>query len=210
MSRKGLLAAAGLACALAVPTPAGAATGALPVGTTQTRLALCPSGAPGITNPGGTAPSGCVEGGAATLCKDADVHAFVRTERMMDGKRPALAPVAGTVLVRLQSPNYGTNQNADTSADYGTVLAQVGALPPGSYEATATLWGGTATNPDGTTATYPGSTTSMTLVITDSPCSGSGATSTPAPSSNTTKAGCGLGDANHDHEAKAGKACPTK
>ena len=206
MTRRGLMAAAGLACALAVPIPAQAAT-SLPVGSTQTTLAFCSGGAAGTTNPGTTAPSGCQGGSGATvtMCKDDDLHAFVQTQIMSGGKRPALTALPATALVRLQSNEYGMNQNVDTFATTGTALAQIGAVPPGTYNAAATLWAGTMTNADGTTTSYPSSSMSMTLVVQDSPCGG-----TTTSTSTSSKGGCGVGDKNHDHEADAGKSCPTK
>jgi hypothetical protein len=211
MTRRGLMGAAALACALAVPVPAGAAT-SLPVGSTQTTMALCPGGPPGTSNPGSSAPSGCQggSGATATLCKDADVHAFVQTQRMMDGKRPALAPLGGTVLIRLESGDFGTSQNADTFADTGTALAQIGAVPPGTYSASASLRSGETMNADGTMATYPASTTSMTLVVTDSPCGTDGGSTPTTTKSPGAKAGCGVGDKNHVHDPGDGKTCPTK
>ena len=212
MTRRGLMGAAALACVLAVPTPAGAATtGTIPVGATQTTLALCPGGPAGTTNPGTGAPAGCQGGSGttATLCKNADVHAFVQTQRMMDGKRPALAPMAGTVLVRLQSDSFGTNQNVDTFADTGAALAQIGSVPPGTYEASASLRPGSTVNADGTMSEYPASSTTMTLVVTDSPCDG-GSEQTTSVKTGASKAGCGLGDKNHDHDPGPGKTCPTK
>jgi hypothetical protein len=141
-----------------------------------------------------------------TLCQGTDVHAFVQTQRMMDGKRPALAPLAGTVMVHLQSATFGVNQNVDTFANSGAALMEIGVVPPGSYDATATLWGGTTVNPDGTSSSYPASAMSMKLTITDSPCGGTA----PLSTSTKTKSGCGVGDANHEHAPDPGKTCPTK
>jgi hypothetical protein len=213
MSRKGFVVVAGMACALALPATAGAAgTTTLPAGATQTTLAFCPGGAPGITDPGASAPSGCqggADGSTVTLCSNADVHAFVKTEQMQGDKRLALAPLAGAVRVHLQSPDFGVNLTVDTFAGSGAALAQLGTVPPGSYEATGSLWAGSMTNADGTTTNYPGSSTSMTLVVTGSPCSTTTTTSTPT-SNGSAKGGCGLGDKNHAHDPGDGKTCPTK
>jgi hypothetical protein len=207
--RRGGLAIAGLvATALAMPLTAEAAT-TLPVGATQTTVGFCEQGPAGVTNPGATAPVGCVgtSSGAitATMCKDADVHAFVRTEIMMGGKRPALAPLSGMVAVHVQNPDFGFSQNVTTYSDSGTALVQIGPMPPGTYEATASLWTGVATLSDGTVATYPASSSSMTLVVSESPCSGA-----PAPTSSSGKPGCGLGDTKHERAPDPDKKCPTK
>lgn len=207
MRRKGLFVVAVMACALVAPLPAHAAGTTAPAGSTRTTLALCPAGPAGISDPGSSAPSGCgstTAGGTTTLCKDADVHAFVATEVMGGAKRATYLPLAGSVAVHLQSPTYGFNQNVDTFPTYGSALLQIGSLPPGTYAATATLWSGQMTNPDGTTTVYTSSTTSMNLVVSSSPCGG-----TTAPTGDAKK-GCGLGDSNHEHEATAGKGCPTK
>jgi hypothetical protein len=140
------------------------------------------------------------------MCKDADVHAFVQTQQMMDGKRPALAPLAGTVMVHLQSATFGSNLNVDTFAGSGAALAQVGSLPPGAYDATATLWAGTTVNPDGTSSSYPSSSMSMKLTVSDQPCGGTTPTSTGNGSG---KNGCGLGDTKHERTPEPGK-CPAK
>ena len=198
-----------LAFALAAPLQIGAAT-STPVGSTQTTMALCPNGPDGATNPGAAAPAGCVSGSSSTasitVCKDADVHAFVRSEIMMGGKRPAFAPLAGMVKVHLENDAYGYTENVQTFADSGAALLDMGSVPPGSYKASATLWAGSTTNPDGTTMNYPSSSTSMSLTVTDSPCGGETTTASSGPM----KKGCGLGDDNHAHDPGDGKTCPTK
>lgn len=203
MRGMGLLVAGALACAV-VASPAGAATAA--AGSTTTTLALCPSGPAGVTYPGATAPAGCQGGSGATLtvCKDADVHAFVGAEVMLGGKRPAFSPLAGVVAVHVENPSFGFNQNVETAPDYGTALMEMGAIPPGSYTATATLWSGSTTNVDGTALNYASSSATMTLVVTDSPCDGSSAT----PTTTSAKKGCGVGDAKHEHDPGPGKTCP--
>src|SRR5918992_4142352 len=105
MNRKGMWLAVALACALAAPVQTLTATSSVPVGSTVTSLDLCPSGPGGTTFPGATAPAGC-EGSSTsattvTVCRDANVHAFVESEIMLDGKRPALAPLEGTVAVHV-------------------------------------------------------------------------------------------------------------
>jgi hypothetical protein len=107
------------------------------------------------------------------------------------------------VAVHVQSTAYGDTKNVDTLAD-GTALLEMGQLPPGSYDVSASLWTGTRTDAAGNLVTFPSSKTTMSLVVSESPCDGS------APATTTGKKGCGVGDANHQHNPKSGKTCPTK
>ena len=207
MNRKGMWLVAALACALAAPVSTLSATSSsVPVGSTVTAIDLCPDGPGGVTYPGATAPAGCNgdSGGMTTMtvCRDANVHAFVRNELMVDGKRPALVPLAGTVAVNVQSPTYGNTQNVFTD-DAGTALAQLGPLPTGTYDVSASLWTGTRTNAEGQVVSYPSSKTTMQLVVSEAPCG-------EALSTGPGKRGCGAGDANHQHNPKSGKTCSTK
>jgi hypothetical protein len=206
MNRKGMWLAAAVACALAAPLQTLSASSGVPVGSTVTAVDLCPDGPSGTTYPGPAAPSGCsgdsTGATTVTLCRDANVHAFVKAQVMVDGKRPSLAPVQGTVAVNVESATYGNRKNVDTSAE-GTGLLEMGSLAPGTYDVTASLWTGTRIDSLGNTVTYPASKTTVALVVSDSPCG--------APVSTTaSKNGCGVGDANHTHDLKNGKACPTK
>lgn len=207
MNRKGMWLVAALACALAAPLQTLTASSGLPVGSTVTSLDLCPGGPGGVSYPGPVAPAGCqgnsTGASTVTVCRDANVHTFVASEVMVDGKRPALAPLAGTVNVNVQSPTYGNAANVDTNGD-GTALLSMGGLEPGTYEVTASLWTGTRTDSLGNLVTYPASKTTVGLVVSEQPCDGS------APVTTTAKKGCGVGDANHQHSPRSGKPCPTK
>jgi hypothetical protein len=206
MNRKGMWLAVAVMCALVAPIRTLTATSNVPVGSTVTALDLCQSGPGGLTYPGSTAPAGC-EGdstGATTVtfCRDANVHAFVGSQIMVDGRRPALVPVEGVVAVRLESPTYGNTHNVATNSA-GTGLQELGVLPVGTYDVTASLWTGTRTTAEGALESYPSSKTMLSLVVSESPCGGAVPT---APG----KKGCGGGDANHVHNPKSGKTCPTK
>src|ERR671914_433542 len=106
MNRKGMWLVAALACALAAPLQTLTAASSVPVGSTVTSMDLCPGGPGAVTYPGAAVPAGCQGGSSGTtsvtVCRDAIVHAFVNTRIMLDGKRPALAPLAGTVAGPLQ------------------------------------------------------------------------------------------------------------
>jgi hypothetical protein len=206
MNRKGMWLVAALACALAAPLQTLTAATSVPVGSTVTSVDLCSGGPGGTSYPGSVPPSGCVgdSSGATsvTMCAGDNVHAFVATKVMVDGKRPSLQPVAGTVAVHVQNATYGSQKNVPTSEEHGTALSELGSLPPGSYDVKASLWSGVRTASDGTASSYPASQTTMTLVVSEAPCT--------APTGTKTKNGCGVGDANHAHNPKSGKACPTK
>jgi hypothetical protein len=209
MNRKGMWLVAALACALAAPIQTLSATSSsVPAGSTVTSVDLCPNGPGGVTYPGATPPFGCQgdSSGATsvTLCAGDDVHAFVRTQVMVDGKRPSLQPLAGTVAVHVHNAAYGSQNNVSTSAADGTALAQLGALSPGTYDVKASLWTGMRTAADGTVTSYPASNSTVKLVVSEAPCTG-----TPVTGGNA-KRGCGVGDANHQHDPRTGKACPTK
>jgi hypothetical protein len=206
MNRKGMWLVTALACALAAPLQALTAASSVPVGSTVTSVDLCPGGPGGVTYPGATTPAGCqgdsTGARTVTVCRDANVHAFAGAEIMVDGKHPTLVPLAGTVAVQVQSGTYGNTVNVDTDGN-GTGLLELGALPPGNYDVTASLWTGTRTNAEGQLVSYPSSKTTLGLVVTETPC---GETVPTGPS----KKGCGVGDANHQHAPKSGRTCPTK
>jgi hypothetical protein len=198
---------AAVACALAAPLQTLTATSGVPAGSTVTSLDLCPDGPSGVSYPGATAPAGCQGNSTGattvTLCPGSNVHAFVKSQIMSDGKRPTLMPLEGTVAVHFQSGTFGSQNNVATSAEHGSGLLEVGDLPPGSYDVRASLWTGTRVAADGSYATYPSSSTTMTLVVPEGSC-------TNVQTVGSAKNGCGNGDANHQHNPKNGKGCPTK
>ena len=204
MSRKGIWLVAALACALAAPVQTITATSNGTVGSTSTSLVLCADGPGVVSYPGATAPSGCLGDSTVTLCPGNNVHAFVKSQLMVDGKRPTLQPLAGVVAVHLSGPTYGSTLNVSTSATDGSALLEIGNVPPGTYEAKASLWTGERTAADGSLMSYPASSTTMTLVVPEAPCTA------PTSASVGGKNGCGAGDANHVHNPKSGKTCPTK
>lgn len=207
MNRKGMWLAAAVACALAAPIQTLTATSSVPVGSTVTSLDLCPGGPGGVSYPGSVPPFGCQGDSSGvktvTLCAGDNVHAFVRTQVMVEGKRPSLEAIAGTVAVHVQNAAYGSQNNVSTSAADGTALSEVGTLSPGTYDVKASLWTGMRTLPDGTVTSYPASSSTVTLVVNEAPCTGT-------PVTGNAKRGCGHGDANHAHDPRNGKACPTK
>lgn len=209
MNRKAMWLTAAVVCALAAPLQALTATSGVPVGSTVTALDLCAGGPGGTSYPGATAPAGCQgdSGGTTTVtvCPGSKVHAFVKTQIMVDGRRPALQPLEGMVALHVQSGTYGSQHNVSTSADHGSALREVDELPAGTYEVRASLWTGSRAAADGTYSTYPSSSTTLTLVVPESPCAG-----TQTTTGVKTKSGCGVGDANHQHNPKSGKTCPTK
>jgi hypothetical protein len=206
MNRKAMWLTAAVACALAAPMQTLTATSGVPVGSTVTALDLCPSGPDGVSYPGATAPAGCQGNSTGTttvtICPGGDVHAFVKSQIMVDGKRPSLQPLEGTVAVHFQSATYGSQNNVATSAADGSALLDAGELPAGSYEVRASLWSGSRTAADGAFSTYPSSSATVTLVVPEAPCT--------QPLTTSGKNGCGVGDANHQHNPKSGKPCPTK
>jgi hypothetical protein len=209
MNRKGLWLAAALACALAAPLQTLTAASSVPVGSTVTSLDLCPDGPGGVSYPGSVPPFGCQGDSSGTtsvtMCPGSNLHAFVRTQVMVDGKRPALQPLAGTVAVHVHNSAYGSQNNVSTSPEHGTALSELGNLPPGTYDVRASLWTGIRTASDGTATTYPASQTTVSLTVSETPC-----TNAPATDGGKVKKGCGVGDANHQHDPKSGKTCPTK
>ena len=209
MNKKAMWLVAALACALAAPVQTLTATTGVAAGDTVTSIDLCPGGPGGVSYPGATAPAGCQGNSTGTLtvtmCPGTKLHAFTKTQIMVDGKRPSLQPVEGTVAVHVHNATYGAQKNVSTSAAAGTALSEVGELPAGTYNVKASLWSGSRTASDGSVSAYPSSSTTLTLVVPESPC-----TNTQTTTRGSSKSGCGLGDANHQHDPKSGKTCPTK